>query len=94
MIKQPNSRQKRKFKYGFKGEGSHKRFGIGRLIGADKDGISYEHKYGSYTNEANRDNYGLNKKWQNVVHAARKWSGNKHIGSKPYCTIVNASYLH
>jgi len=89
MIKNPNSRQKRKFKYGFKGEGSHKMFGIGHL-----DDAVVEQTYGSYTNNLNRDLYGYNKKWQNVVHAARKWSGNKHIGSKPYCTIVNASYLH
>lgn len=89
MIKQPNSRQKRKFKCGFKGEGSHKIFGIGHLADA-----VVEQNYGSYTNDVNRDLYGYNKKWQNVVHAARKWSGNKHIGSKPYCTIVDASYLH
>ena len=88
MIKNPNSRQKRKFKYGFKGEGSHKRFGIGHF----NDAV-VEQNYDSYTNDVNRDLYGYNKKWQNVVHAARKWAG-KHIGSKPYCTIVNASYLH
>ena len=89
MIKQPNSRQKRKFKYGFKGEGSHKRFGIGHY----NDAV-LEREFGSYTNRLNKDPDDINKKWQNVVHAARKWSGNKHIGSKPYCTIVNASYLH
>lgn len=89
MIKNPNSRQRRKFKYGFKGEGSHKRFGIGHFVDA-----VVEQNYGSYTNDVNRDLYGDNKKWKNVVHAARKWSGNKHIGSKPYCTIVDASYLH
>lgn len=89
MIKNPNSRQKRKFKYGFKGEGSHKRFGVGHC-----NDVVVEQNYGSYTNDINRDLDGINKKWQNVVHAARKWSGNKHIGSKPYCTIVDASYLH
>lgn len=101
MIKQPNSRQKRKFKCGFKGEGSHKRFGIGHLAGKE------EILLGSYNTELNRDITGNNKKYANVVHAAimhngAGWKmdnngkilgytpGSKHIGSKPLRNILRA----
>lgn len=96
-----NSRTKRKIKAGFKGIGSHKRFGIGKHINS-----AIEETLGNYNCEANRT-CAANKTYANTVHAAIKHNtsfkmdatGNiiennkymKHIGSKSYDKILRAA---